>query len=1114
MSSLPRHPAYLLIEDQLDAIGQRYRVQRIVRGVMLFVVWAIVACVAGAILADRLAAVAGGPSHWLRLVQAVWMVWLMASGLYWVARPLILRPRPLEVAQLVETRVPGLHNGLTNSLLLARRDDLANSPWLPPIFQEILGATHDKPLAQAVRFSDLRPMGVRLAFILVPILVLALVPSLGRILRHGWSQMLHPTAFVPAVGLVRDIEVQPGDITLVCGQPLEVTIIARGGDANQIPDAALIFAGAKLKPARLLGSAITESSAAPGVAQTRAIRYSYRVEHVDAPMQYRVEVAGTQSPFFSVNIVRQVKLQQLNLEIAAPAYTRLLPRSLVLKPDELEKTPVIVLQGSRIELSAIVDVPVRAAMLQVGDTAPAAMAVSQAGQRFTGSMTLIDDADVCVLLTEGAGQIIATVPQSKWTIHVTRDMPPSIEMIWPTQDTSVAPNAAIKVHARLKDDYAVSEAQVLLATSADVPLAPVATLHYPQSGSGAAAGADGVELVQAIDLGAELRKHGTTIRVQVTVVDNRDLSGVMKDGGAQRFASQIYEIRLRDPQVLAKEEKEKTDKLRRRLLELLRQQQDLHVAALAFKAGGDAKSALAPIIAGQTDLRAKLQNTAETFEFETDTRVIQKTLMVLALNPGKEAVDLASSIATEPLEKEQRKLADDLQTRQRRIIATLESLLALLNAAPEPTTMPTSRESGQIPGKKESLEKLNEALKQFLKEEQRILDQTASLAKKPVDNFDDKDKKLMEELKLAQEKMDAFMEQKLSDFSKNAEQDMSNASLLKDLMSVYSEVTMAKDALNKQAVEIAVAAEEMGLENAKELQSNIEKWLMNEPDRQNWQQEDPIGKNDTPMPELPKELEDMVGELMEQQEDLFQEMEDANANWTDSMDKGVGWDAADGPIADMSAKGVTGNQLPNDNEMAGRSGEGRQGKSQGEFVGDSAQGKGGRNTPTRLDPTPFAKGQIKDESKDPTGGATGGGKLSGQGGAGLEGPVGPKQKEEMQRLAQKQAELRNNAERLNLQYQLSKYDNFKMLEAVGLMRRVESDIAANRYQMAMRRKDVLLDKLDTSHLLLDGRIHVQQDTTPSGNARMEQEINDAMKGELPAAWTEALKQYYKKLAAE
>ena len=46
------------------------------------------------------------------------------------------------------------------------------------------------------------------------------------------------------------------------------------------------------------------------------------------------------------------------------------------------------------------------------------------------------------------------------------------------------------------------------------------------------------------------------------------------------------------------------------------------------------------------------------------------------------------------------------------------------------------------------------------------------------------------------------------------------------------------------------------------------------------------------MAELPKELEDMVGELMEEQEDLFEEMEDTAANWADSIDKGAGWDTA------------------------------------------------------------------------------------------------------------------------------------------------------------------------------------------------------------------------------
>jgi hypothetical protein len=200
--------------------------------------------------------------------------------------------------------------------------------------------------------------------------------------------------------------------------------------------------------------------------------------------------------------------------------------------------------------------------------------------------------------------------------------------------------------------------------------------------------------------------------------------------------------------------------------------------------------------------------------------------------------------------------------------------------------------------------------------------------------------------------------------------------------------------------------------------------------------------------------------------------------------------------------------------MNGRSGEGRSGKSQGEFVDETAKGKGGRMTPTRLDPTPFQKGQIKDESKDPVGGATGGGKMSGEGAQGLQGPVPPKMKMEMERLKTKQAELRNKAERLNLQYKLTRYDNYKLLQAVALMRQTESDLDANRYQNMMRRNEVILDALDTSRMLLGGQVHAQRDSTPSMNQKLKAQIDDAMKGELPPAWSDALKEYYKKLGQE
>jgi hypothetical protein len=761
-----------------------------------------------------------------------------------------------------------------------------------------------------------------------------------------------------------------------------------------------------------------------------------------------------------------------------------------------------------------------------GNEAPPTAMDGLSGRRFSGSTLLSADVDLSVLLTEGAGQVIATVPEHKLSVRCIKDQPPVIEMKWPMQDALVPLDAPIKIQAHLKDDYGLTSCQTLWAAGSDAPLGNAVVQNFGP-------GTLEKDFECVLNVPPELRKHRQALRVQLIATDNRDLHGLIppttreqgtadnaKSGdpsdpaGPQSVSSQVYKIEFRDAAQMAAELKDQTDKLRAALLEMLKLQQGLIDQSAKYKPAERSAPIIDRIGKGQTDLRAKMDNTARTFAYDDSTRIIQKTLTLLWAGQAKEAVELAAALKVEAVEKEAVRELTDLQTRQRRIAAALESLLALVNATAEPATQPTLAQSGHIPSRKEDLQKLDDALKQFMKEEQRILDQTASLAKKPVDNYNDQDKKLLEDLKLSQEKLDAFMEQKLSDFSKNAEQDLSNAAMLKDLMSIYAEVTMAKDALNKQSTEIAVADEEMGLESAKELASNIEKWLPNTPDRYEWTQEDPVAKTDTPMPELPKELEDMIGELMEQQEDMAQEMEDANANWTDSMDKGIGWDAMDGPIADMSAKGVTGNTLPNDNEMGGRSGEGRSGKSQGEMVGDTAVGKGGRNTPTRLDPTPFEKGQVKDESKDPVGGATGGGKISGQGGAGLEGPVPPKVKEQMQRLADKEAQLRNTAENLQLKYHLNRYDNFKLQDSVALLRRMESDLQSNRYQDAMRTKDVLLDRLDTSRLLIEGRVSVDHDTSASPNTRLHNDVNDAMKGELPAAWSDALKEYYKQLSQE
>src|SRR5262249_43064107 len=125
MSQFARHPAYLPIEDALDAIGQKWRGLLIVRGALL---WAAGAAICS--FAAGLGALFAGPGTLTWLIFIGWLFCLATGLTGLVIRPLLMRPKRVEIARLIESRIPDLHNGLTNGVLLAQADDLQKSPWL------------------------------------------------------------------------------------------------------------------------------------------------------------------------------------------------------------------------------------------------------------------------------------------------------------------------------------------------------------------------------------------------------------------------------------------------------------------------------------------------------------------------------------------------------------------------------------------------------------------------------------------------------------------------------------------------------------------------------------------------------------------------------------------------------------------------------------------------------------------------------------------------------------------------------------------------------------------------------------------------------------------------
>ncbi len=306
-----------------------------------------------------------------------------------------------------------------------------------------------------------------------------------------------------------------------------------------------------------------------------------------------------------------------------------------------------------------------------------------------------------------------------------------------------------------------------------------------------------------------------------------------------------------------------------------------------------------------------------------------------------------------------------LQKRQVYILNNLIALLGQMATDRQQAAEALAKKQGEaVPSvtTEAQLAKLKDELKAFTDTQKRIIDATSPMKELNPEDLTTDQQAVLGELAREEAKEAAYFQEKLTDLSKLPLQDFADGKLVSDMNEVYQEVQAASTALYQKRVEIAVPGETAGLEKAEEIEQNLERWLSNTPDNTKWAMEEPAAQQDVPMAELPKQLDDLIGDLINKEQQDDPDKDDVSSSIMDSMDKGAGWGTGDGPMSNMSAKGVTGNTLPNNDEISGRSGEGRNGKSDGEMVGDTAIGKGGNETPTRMTSTPFENGSVNDQS--------------------------------------------------------------------------------------------------------------------------------------------------------
>ncbi len=1101
MTTLNRYRGIDEIFDRLENVRLRRWLVRLATSV----------AAASAIVLLSLLVVAVSAGYWsdqppalLRwaLLATLGGIWIV-GGLLLAGRVIFWRQDPAEVARFVEQAKPKLRNDLINSVQLAEDADQTSPELVQKAIEEAVRRVRRTDLMESVSTTPLKRWAATAALALIAVVTFAALQP-GPFKRGLWAAVA-PASHVPSVNDIELLSIAPGDTTCFAGEP--VTIIAR-----IVNDDARFLQGQVL---------IDGAAPRPMLAADDYTTFTCPLGAVDQAMGYAVVIGDSRWPerkaYYQINVLERVEVEGLDLNYEYPFYTAL-PKREVRNADGNIDAPM----GTKATVTLRLSASVPAVDLEIQDGATTRMHPGSDRTSFSTVLPVDADSAYRLLVKDSAGHVLQQLPETGaaaganaglsgyFRIRAEPDAKPKIQFVLPNKDVMVSPGGQVPTRIKVYDKYGVSGATLYAGKEGAETLQPL--FRY------ATRGAKEGEFDYAFNL-ASGYAEGDVIVYYALATDNRNLPGV---GGPQLSEpTKRFKITVQDAAKVAAEKSKRFEELRKRLFEILRMQEtervNTEICWQKHKTVEQIRTSGQEIADAQRKIKAALLDLAEKFPFDQEMVAIQQAVALLANNEAQTAIDQAQVLVVLQQFPDREKACVMLGGTQNKIIDTLQTLLAIMPSALKEEKDPTKDAAGgDIPPEvQEKLAELKQQMEKFIEAERKAIKASERLAKKTADNFTKEDEALLKELLNTQDEWEKFINEAFTDFSKLAQQDFSTPSMLKELVAVKSDVTMAKDALSKKANEIATAIENSGIENAETLTANLEKWLPDEPDRTKWQMEDPAGgQENVEQAELPTELEDLVGDLLEQEEDLFEEMDDVSSKYTASFDKGVGWDAMDGPIASMNAQGVTGNQLPNTNEMGGRSGEGRSGKSGGEFVEDKAVGKGGRRTPTRLTPEPFQQGQVDDTSTEPPGGATGGGKVSGGGEEGLEGPVPPPLAKELERMAGKQAALVNRAERMQAKFKPGDYGNFKFLQAITLMNQVKGDLENHRYHNALRAQKQLLGTMKEANDLLTGKIDVEADSSSSMPKYIRDDIADAMKGKMPEQYRSVLEQYYRRLGEQ
>lgn len=1012
-------------------------------------------------------------------------------------------PRDDFFALLVEQRYPTLDNRLINALQLGRGNHYGSPLLVQQIVADALEATAELDLQPCTHTVRLRWPAASLAAA-VGVLLLALLMAPGH-LAASLVRVAIPWTDVAPYTATRVASVTPENKRTFEGVPLTISARIEG----HVPDTVLLHVRRPGRPWRRLvmlppGNKSGSPSRAALRSRTEPLAYAHTLREPRHTFEYYVSAGDGRSRQYRIEVVRNPRIERLEVSLAPPPYT-----GTRATPFQASSGDIAALCGSTVRLRLRADKSLAAARLVFEHGPALELARTANGRTWSGSFTL------------WSGQARATPPEphvlaptryqvqldaadgsrlhdTAWhALTSLRDQPPRVAFVKPARDLQARPGDTVRLVLAARDDHGVGPLRLLYRVGEQSEPQELASFTSPAKPQRQR------RLEFVWNLAAASLKGGDVVQYWAEV---QDLNRVTGPGTAE---STRYHVFVVTPETALAELDVQLDDYAHVLEELIRLQAENRSQTAAG-------ARFEPLVVRQVLIRTHTAGLAQTMQADPlAPETMAAALLDLHTGLMAQAVRLLEAARDAQAASRAAALRQESLPLQDRILETLQALLARLqrNQQARAALKRMARtDQAAHTAVTNALAQLVKDLDRLLDEQQELADKFERQPKRPVQEFQQPSTAPPhEELEDFTERWQRWAKGTVDELAKLPTGFVDDFGLREDINTVFEEIEAA--AQRARAEKMEVALEDLGASMATRMLEDLELWMPSSPDAIQWLLEEPLAHAPLQIPEmpLPDALEDLIGDLLQQAEEFDQEADDLTSAWGDNLNQ-AGWDVADGPISSFSAKGKTGNDLPNQSELSGRSGDGRRGKSSGQSMGDRARALEGRKTPARVGTEQYEPGQIEQEAQQDPQGATGGGKKSGAGRRGLQGGTPPDFVRDMERLSQRQASLRERAQQVAQRLEATGVSTVRLQQVIELMRSAEEDLRDLRYEDAAAKRQVALQQLRSVLAPHDRGTAALVSRAQHLPAQLREELLQAADDAYPEGYETLVREYFKALS--